>query len=51
MGISNKDVPKAGDMIEGKYGTYTITERLGNGGNGTVFRGRSGRSNEKLTSS
>ena len=37
MGISNKDMPKAGDRIEGKYGIYTLKEKLGNGGNGTVF--------------
>ena len=37
MGISNKGMPKSGDTIEGKYGTYILKEKLGSGGNGTVF--------------
>ena len=37
MGISNKGMPKSGDTIEGKYGTYILKEELGKGGNGTVF--------------
>lgn len=48
MGISNKDEPKVGDTIEGKYGTYTLTERLGNGGNGTVFAVEVDRANDEI---
>lgn len=48
MGISNKDVPNVGDTIEGKYGTYTLTEKLGNGGNGTVFAVEVDRVNDEI---
>lgn len=37
MGISNTGVPKKGDIIHGEKGTYVLQDKLGSGGNGTVY--------------
>ena len=37
MGIFNTNMPKAGEIIHGKYGEYVLWNELGHGGNGFVF--------------
>lgn len=35
--VGNNIYPKSGEVVTGKYGKYLIRDRIGRGGNGTVF--------------